>query len=98
MVVPAGLGAWSKRVRAEARGGGGEGILGWQYQPTPGVSLEKGPQRRWLHKVGKEDTPGCHCQSQMEQSGKHIVEEYVKLTELKLRREVEKEQKMGVLE
>ena len=27
MVTPVGLRAWSKRVRAEARGGGGEGIL-----------------------------------------------------------------------
>ena len=29
VVTPAGLRAWSRRVRAEARGGSGEGILGW---------------------------------------------------------------------
>ena len=43
VVTPAGLRAWSKRVRAEARGGPGEGILGTarQYRPTPGVSRRK---------------------------------------------------------
>ena len=64
-------------MRAEARGGGGEDIL-WniigQYQPTPGVSREKRPQRGWLHKIGKENTPECHCQN-LEQSGRHAVEE-----------------------
>ena len=30
---------------------------------------EKGPQRKWLHKIGKEDTPGCHFMSLPEPDG-----------------------------
>ena len=81
VVTPAGLRAWSKRVRAEARGGSGEGILGWHRKAISAYTwcnTEKGPQRKWLHKIKKKDTPGCHChrdQEQPEQSGEHLVEE-----------------------
>ena len=64
VVTPAGLRAWSKRVRAEARGGSGEGILGWHRKAISAYTwcnTEKGPQRKWLHKIKKKDTPGCHC-------------------------------------
>ena len=33
---------------------------------------EKGPQRKWLHKIKKPDTPECQCHQ--EQSGEHLVE------------------------
>ena len=42
--------------------------------------LCKGPQRKWLHRIQKKDTPGCHCHrdreqpEQPEQSGEHLVE------------------------
>ena len=73
-------------MRAEASGE--EGILGWHRRATSAYTwcvTEKGPQRRWLHKLGKEDTPGCHCQSQLqsEVSGKHTVEECEVLTGLR---------------
>ena len=45
VVTPAGLRAWSKRVRAKARGGGGEGILGWHRRAISAyicVSQRKG--------------------------------------------------------
>ena len=49
----------------------------------------------WLHNIGKEETPWCHCrqgqEQEREQPGRHIVEEYPKLTEL--RREVKKDEK-----
>ena len=37
----------------------------------------KGPQRKWLHKIKKKDTPECQCghqDQQREQSGEHLVE------------------------
>ena len=27
-----------------------------------------------LHRIGKEETPECHCQQLEEQSGRHVVE------------------------
>ena len=81
--APAGLRAWGKRVRAEARGGNGEGILGWlrgAISAYTGCVTEKGPQRRWLPKLGKEGTQYCRCQNP-EQSGRHAVEECMMLAE-----------------
>ena len=92
VVTPNGLRAWAKRERAEARGGVGEGILGWHRRAISAYAwcvMEKGPQRRWLHRIGKEKTPGCHCHQQQKQSGRHIVEECPEL--IALRREVEEE-------
>ena len=80
VVTPAGLKAWSRRVRAEARGGTGEGILGWSRKAKSAYTwcvTEKGPQRKWLHKIKRTDTPECKCghpNEQPEQSGKHLVE------------------------
>ena len=87
VVTLAGLRAWSKLVRAEARGGSGEGILGWNRRAISAYTwcvTEKGPQRRWLHKIGKAGTPACDCrdavkeeeeeEAQEEQSGEHLVE------------------------
>ena len=81
VVTPAGLRAWSRRVRAEARGGNGEGILGWSRKAISAYTwcvTEKGPQRKWLHKIKKKDTPGCPCHRDQEQppeqSGEHLVE------------------------
>ena len=86
-VTPAGLKAWARRVRAEVRGGGGEGILGWHRKAISAYTwcvTEKGPQRRWLHKIRKKDTPGCHCHLDTdqppEQSGEHLTEECNLLT------------------
>ena len=82
VVTPAGLRAWSKRVRAEARGGSGEGILGWHRKAVSAYTwclTEKGPQAKWLHKVKKADSPECRCHQ--EQTGRHIVEECNLLTE-----------------
>ena len=75
VVTPAGLRAWSKRVRAEARGGSGEGILRWHRKVISAYIwcvTEKGPQRKWLHRIKKSDTPDCDCHQ--EQTGRHLVE------------------------
>ena len=82
VVTPAGIRAWGKRIRAEARGGSGEGILGWHRKAISAYTwcvTEKGPQSKWLHRIKKTDTPDCRCHQV--QSGKHIVEECNLLTE-----------------
>ena len=82
IVTPAGLRAWSKRVRAEARGGSGEGILGWHRKAISAYTwcvTEKGPQSKWIYKIKKTDTPDCRFHQ--EQTGRHIVEECRLLTE-----------------
>ena len=89
MVTSAGLRAWSKRVKAEARRGERGDT---EVAPQGNISLYmachgKGPQQKWLHKMGKEEALWCHC-LQGQQSRRHIVEECPKLTELK--RELEK--------
>ena len=70
---PQGMG---KRVRAEARGGSGEGWHRRAIKAYTWCVTEKGPQRKWLHKIGKVDTPECHCHQEKveEQSGRHTVE------------------------
>ena len=62
IVTPAGLRAWSRRVRAVTRGGSGEGILGWHRKAVSAYTwcvTEKGPQSKWLHKIKKADNPDC---------------------------------------
>ena len=62
-------------MRAEARGGGGEGILGWHRKAISAYTwcvTEKGPQRKWLHNIKKADTSECDCHQ--EQTGEHLVE------------------------
>ena len=54
VVTAAGLRAWSKGAGAEAREGGGDGILVWHCRAISSYTwcvTEKGPQRRWLHKI-----------------------------------------------
>ena len=76
VVTPAGLKAWARRMRAEARGGSGEGILGWHRRAISAYTwciTEKGPQRKWLHYIKKADTTECDCHHQ-QQTGEHLVE------------------------
>ena len=90
VVTPAGLKAWARRVRAEARGGSGEGILGWHRRAISAYTwcvTEKGPQRKWLHYIKKADTSECECHQQ--QTGEHLVEECSLLADV--RKPVEKE-------
>ena len=64
VVTPAGLRAWARRVGAEARGGNGEGILGWHCRALSAYTwciTEKGPQRNWLYHIKKADTSECVC-------------------------------------
>ena len=52
VVTLAGLRWWARRVKAEARGGGGEGILGLHRKGVSAYTwcvMEKGPQQKWLH-------------------------------------------------
>ena len=83
-VTPAGLRAWARRERATARGGSGQGILGWHRKAISAYTwcvTEKGPQNKWLHYVKKADTPACRCQQENpEQSGEHLVERCSLLT------------------
>ena len=76
VVTPAGLRAWARRVRAEARGGSGKGILEWHRRAVSAYTwcvTEKGPQRKWLQHIKKADTAECDCHHQ-QQTGKHLVE------------------------
>ena len=84
VVTPAGLKAWARRERAKARGGSGQGVLGWHRKAISAYTwcvTEKGPQNKWwLHKIKKSDTPACRCQqehptqeNQEEQSGEHLA-------------------------
>ena len=64
VVTPAGLRAWARRVRAEVRGGNGEGILGWYRRVISAYTwyiTEKGPRRKWVHKIKKAHTSECDC-------------------------------------
>ena len=82
VVTPAGLRAWARRERAKARGGSGQGILGWHRKAVSAYTwcvTGKGPQNKWLHKIKKTDTPDCRCHQ--EQTGRHVVEECRLLTE-----------------
>ena len=55
---------------------------------------EKGPQHKWPHKIGKKQTPECHCQNG-EQSGTRLAGECAKLTRARRKvdcREMEEEE------
>ena len=76
VITPAGLRAWARQARAEARGGSGEGILRWHRRAISAYTwcaTEKGPQRKWLHHIKKADTDECDCHHQ-QQTGEHLVE------------------------
>ena len=76
VVTPAGLKAWARRVRAEARGGSREGILTWHRRAISAYTwciTERGPQKKWLHHVKKANSTECVCQQL--QTGQHLVEE-----------------------
>ena len=52
VVTPAGLRAWARRERAMARGGSGQGVLGWHRKAISAYTwcvTEKGTQNKWLH-------------------------------------------------
>ena len=71
-------------MRAEARGGTGEGILGWHRKAISAYTwclTEKGPQKEWLHFIKKTDTPKCQCHPEQIQSGEHLVERCNLLTD-----------------
>ena len=90
VVIPASPRAWARRVRAEATGGSGEGILGWHRRAISAYTwciTEKGPQRRWIHRINKANTSECDCHRQ--QTGEHLVEGCSLLAEA--RRPVEEE-------
>ena len=77
-------------MRAQTRGGQ-EGILRWHPRAISAYTwcvTEKGPQRKWLHRIGKEETAGCRCQQA--QPGRDVVETCTKLAEV--RREVEEDE------
>ena len=82
VVTPAGLRAWARRVRAEARGGAGEGILPWHRRAVSAYTwciTERGPQKKWLNHIKKADTPECDCQQL--QTGQHLAEECNRLAD-----------------
>ena len=93
VVTLAGLRAWARRIRAEARGTG-EGILTWHRRAISAYTwciTERGPQKKWLHHVKKADTPECTCQQP--QMGQHLVEECNSLADA--RKPVRKEEELG---
>ena len=93
VVTPASLKAWARRETVKARGGSGQGILGWHRKAISAHTwcvMEKGPQNTWLHKIKKSETPVCRCQQQEEQSGQHLAARCSLLT--KARNQVERQE------
>ena len=93
MVTPAGLRAWARRMRAEPRGGNGNGLLGWCRKALSAYTwcrTNKGPQNEWLFKIKKTDTERCKCGSKT-MTGTHVVEECPELNQWRPRRAVWKE-------
>ena len=73
-MTPAGLRAWSRRVRAEARGRNGNGLLGWGRKSLSAYAWwrsDKGPQNGWLLRIGKADSDKCRCGAVI--TGTHVV-------------------------
>ena len=64
VVTPAGLRAWSRRVRVEARGESGNGLLGWGRKALSAYTWcrsDRGSQNGWPFRIGKADTDECRC-------------------------------------
>src|SRR5258706_8313252 len=93
VVTPAGLKAWARQVRAEARGGGNSnGLLGWCRKALSAYTwcrTNKGPQNEWLLKIKKSDTDECVCGKTM--TGTHVVEECPELEQWRPRKAVWKD-------
>ena len=88
-VTPAGLKAWARRVRAEARGNG-NGLLGWCRKALSAYTwcrTNKGPQNEWLFRIKKTDTESCKCGAE-KMTGTHVVEECPELSQWRPRRAV----------
>ena len=80
---PAGLRVWARRVRAEARGGNGNGLLGWCRKALSTYTwcrTNKGLQNEWLFKMEV-------------MTGTHVVEECPELDQWRPRRAVWREWK-----
>ena len=61
VVKPAGLKAWARRVRAEARGGNENGLQGWCRKALSAYTwfrTNKGPQNESLLRVAVQDRQG----------------------------------------
>ena len=83
-------GAWARRERAEARGGNGNGLLGWCRKALyTWCRTNKGPQCEWLFKFGKADTNWCKCGRVI--AGTQVVEECPELDQWRPSRAVWKE-------
>ena len=93
VVTPVRLKAWARRVRAEARGGGNNGLLGWCRKALSAYTWcrnNKGPQNEWLFKIKKKDTECCKC-GEPAMTGTHVVEECPELDQWRSRRAVWKD-------
>ena len=92
VVAPAGLRAWARRERAEARGGNGNGLLGWCRKALSAYTwshTNKGPQNEWLFRINKAESDKCKCGERM--TGTHVVEECPEMNQWRPRRAVWKE-------
>ena len=78
VVTLAGLRAWSKRVRAEAREGEGERDTGMASYGNFSLHLVCHGEKAAAEVAPREDTPGCHCQME-KQSERHVVKSCTKL-------------------
>ena len=93
VVTPAGLKTWARKVRAEARGGSGNGLLGWCRKALSAYTwcrTNKGPQNEWLFKIKKKDTESCKC-GELKMTGTHVVEECPELNQWRPRNAVWKD-------
>lgn len=83
LVAPAGLKTWSRGVRAEARGGGGPGLLGWVRKALSAYTWcrsDKGRHSGWLFRISKADSYQCRCGLGV-MAATHVAEECPELEE-----------------
>lgn len=63
----------NKEVRKNWRHEQGFGLSHSNYNQRAWVRTDRGPQRSWLHKIGKADSPACpHCGHEQD-TGHHIT-------------------------
>ena len=87
-MIPAGLRAWARGVRAEARGGNGNGLLGWCRKALPAYTWCQSDTECM---ATQDRQGGCKCGEVM--TGTHVVEECSEIDQWRPRRAVWKEWK-----
>ena len=88
LTTPAGIRLRSKAIRAASRNTPSFGqAMAWHRQAATAYTwarTDKGPLRRWLHQIGKADSPTCPCSPHSTQNGHHVTFECPLLLQARL--------------